>query len=122
MIDEFDESVKIGKCDILQDNHGMFAWRTLQVMKIVIFLEMSKSTSNKFSSFCPKMAERNVSLCMLIAINDTRKAAKNCISRIERRERKSKTSFFRCMIINSRFIAQQNYAKYSNDINLFNLQ
>lgn len=33
MIDEFDESVKIGKCDILQDDHGVLAWRALRIIK-----------------------------------------------------------------------------------------
>lgn len=32
MIDKFDESVKIGECDILQHDYGMLAWRALWII------------------------------------------------------------------------------------------
>lgn len=65
VIDEFDERMKIGECDILQDDDGMLAWRALRInKKRSIVSKMPKSTDFfSTNSSHPNMVDRNARVC-----------------------------------------------------------
>lgn len=50
MIDEFDKRMKIRKCDILQYNNWMFAWRALRIKSIL--MKVKCQFQNYYMSTC----------------------------------------------------------------------